>query len=435
MLHLGCGLDYLPEAINLDLHDITVADLQGDVLSLPLSSGCCSRVIARHLLEHLGYAGSIYALAEWHRVMEPGAALFVETPDRLDACQDLATATKDSEALNWAFGLSSPGYTHRTLFDETELLDVVQRAGFSQATISRHGAHRSVLRLRAQKTAGTASNLRACLHQGFVAAGILDPISAPPRFFHLERICDAVIGLVEGRDTKDPEEVLTRALGISARFSPRVSVVVLRSLVTAGIASYERCEPFVELARHLVDIQLPARLVNAVRHSAPVPGSQSSRIRQVSRSFDHYLAGLLVPEEPSLKAYRDYFESRLLTPEPDSAIDSFCPESLSLLARRSCALGQRAFARKDWPRAREFLELAVDFDADSPLPLWNLARLEMVEQRPLEAMGRYAALLELLPSLTDSLCPELDAVTGRTSGEWRRYARPVTGLPEDGAGQ
>ena len=80
-LHLGCGGQHRPGAINVDRHDLRVADLCADARRLPVGTETCDAVVADHLLEHLGYVGATYALAEMFRVLRPDGRLELETPD------------------------------------------------------------------------------------------------------------------------------------------------------------------------------------------------------------------------------------------------------------------------------------------------------------------------------------------------------------------
>jgi hypothetical protein len=123
----------LGDAVNVDLQDRTVADLVADARRLPFRDNAFTAVIADQLIEHLGYAGAIYALAEWFRVLRPGGELIIETPDPAGSFKRFlaarSPAAKD-RALGWIFGDEAPGYSHTFLYPRDLLELMVVRAGF-----------------------------------------------------------------------------------------------------------------------------------------------------------------------------------------------------------------------------------------------------------------------------------------------------------------
>jgi predicted SAM-dependent methyltransferase/tetratricopeptide (TPR) repeat protein len=416
LLHLGCGLDYRPGAVNVDRHTLAAADLQADALRLPLAARSVARIEARHLVEHLGYAGTIYALAEWWRVLEPQGTLLVETPDRTAACRAAAEPDAPAQALHWVFGLPWPGYQHRTLFDGEELGDLAERTGFEGVEIARPDAPQPTLRLIARKAGTRLAGLRARLHAGFVAAGIVEPLSAPPHLAHLETICDRVIAAAEALPREGATACLAAALGATARYDPRVTEVAVQVLVAQGFVPEGEAEPFLDLAHSLVDGAFPARLATYLRRNPAPPGTQAHRLRRLADQASLYLTARLHPGEPALQPARQAFEAAATpvsaaTRAGESRV--FCGEMVAGLAREETVRGVRAFARNELGVAREHLEAAVAYDADNPLPVWNLARLALAEGQRLEALAWYAALLELLPGAADALRAEMDAVTGR----------------------
>ena len=79
LLHVGCGEVYRPDAVNVDLHDSTVADLLCDAARLPFADATFQEIEANQVLEHLDFAGVTTALAEFHRVLVPNGLLALET--------------------------------------------------------------------------------------------------------------------------------------------------------------------------------------------------------------------------------------------------------------------------------------------------------------------------------------------------------------------
>lgn len=80
-LHLGCGRDYRPGWINIDLR--YRADLCVDLRKpLPFRRSSAAFIYAEHLLEHLAYPCSAFQLLlECARVLMPGGQLRIGVPD------------------------------------------------------------------------------------------------------------------------------------------------------------------------------------------------------------------------------------------------------------------------------------------------------------------------------------------------------------------
>lgn len=424
-LHLGCGLDHRPGAINLDRYELAGADLQADALRLPLADNSVAHIAALHLLEHLDYAGALFALAEWQRVLKPGGTLHVETPDRAPACRAAAEAEPSIQALHWLFGLSLPGYAHRTLFDAADLQTLAARAGLDVVEVVARGRTQPVLRLQARKGDSRRAQLLARLHRGFVTAGLVELEQGPPYLAHLETVCDGVLAAVEALPQTSGDACLASILGAASRGDPRAAEVAFRVLTGHGVLPGSLAAPYLTLVRALHDEAFPARQAAYLRrHPAPV-GTQAMRLRRLEERVSLYLTARLHPGEATLQPLRRDFDTTTadLT-AADREIAFFCGESVAALARRETARGVRAFARGDLQPAQHHLQAAAAYDADNPLPVWNLARLALAQGRRLDALDHYAGLLELLPEAASALSPEIDAVTGRDPAALASFCRP-----------
>jgi predicted SAM-dependent methyltransferase len=426
VLNLGCGLNYVPGTVNTDRHALT-ADLQADALRLPLPGNSVDRIEAHQLVEHLGHAGTIYALGEWWRVLKDGATISIETPDRQAACRAAAEPGAPAPALHWVFGLPVIGNEHRTLFEQDELRGLVEREGFALVESTRAGMPRPCFRLTACKRTDPLTELRVRLRAGFVTAGIIDPLTAPPHLAHLETICDQVVAAAKDLARGGETSGLAAVLGATARYDPRTTQVAVLVLVDQGFVSPEPAEPYLALAQALIRESFPARLAAYLRQAPPHPGTQSGRLRWLQDQASLYLTSRLYPGEAALHLLRDEFESAtaILTPS-DEQITVLCAETLANLSHLETARGVRAFARHDYSIVRKHLEAALSYDADNPLPVWNLARLALLEAHRIKALEHYAALLEMLPEIHGILRSEIDAVTGRDPENLDRFLGPVT---------
>ena len=86
-LHLGCGANYLPGYINVDLPAAgqTVmrakADVYQDFRTLTYADNSIDEIRSHHVLEHFSRAEAVKLLLKWRRWLASGGVLQIETPD------------------------------------------------------------------------------------------------------------------------------------------------------------------------------------------------------------------------------------------------------------------------------------------------------------------------------------------------------------------
>ena len=163
-LNLGCGPNYKPGWVNIDLFDST-ADLMLDLREpLPFADGSVVRIHSEHSFEHFSYPYEVNRLlAECLRVLADGGVFEVDVPDTERAIYDyhvdrdpekLARARqlwhRDSwcdlplHQLNYHF---RQGTEHKYAWDFETLASVLAKAGFSNIERKPRGS----LYVRAQK--------------------------------------------------------------------------------------------------------------------------------------------------------------------------------------------------------------------------------------------------------------------------------------------
>jgi len=78
-LNLGCGQEYMPGYVNIDLNKKVKADRYLDVTKkLPFAANSVEEIRAHHLIEDFDNLENV--LKEWHRVLKPGGVLRVWVP-------------------------------------------------------------------------------------------------------------------------------------------------------------------------------------------------------------------------------------------------------------------------------------------------------------------------------------------------------------------
>jgi SAM-dependent methyltransferase len=80
VLHIGCGVHKMPDAIGLDITPLPGVDIALDLdrEKLPFPDNRFEKVYAHHVLEHIRNLADV--LGELHRVCKPGAVIDIVVP-------------------------------------------------------------------------------------------------------------------------------------------------------------------------------------------------------------------------------------------------------------------------------------------------------------------------------------------------------------------
>ena len=137
-LHLGCGENYMPGFVNVDLHD-PGADVRADVRSLPFEDGSFDWVESHHLIEHLTHDDAVKAITEWRRVLRPGGHMFLSCPDLVSCVATLKDATFNPALWEGfaraVYGTDEPGMKHQFGYCRESLEATMKAAGFNEIEV------------------------------------------------------------------------------------------------------------------------------------------------------------------------------------------------------------------------------------------------------------------------------------------------------------
>lgn len=145
-LHLGCGRVIIPGWQNLDFHPEPGAIRCDLSKPLPYPDASVDLIFSEHFIEHLTREQGVALLKECRRVLKPGGAVRISTPD-LDTLVD-AYKSRDLErykSVGWLPGSAAKmmnegmrSWGHLFLYCEMELIRAFQEAGFG-GLILRYG--------------------------------------------------------------------------------------------------------------------------------------------------------------------------------------------------------------------------------------------------------------------------------------------------------
>lgn len=148
-LHLGAGPIALDGWLNTDLDPAAGAVLLDVTRRFPFAEGTFDYVFSEHQIEHLTHEQGLRMLRESHRVLRPGGAIRVATPD-LERLLSLLRRehpladryveeivrrfVPEADAPRPAYAVNNVlyGHGHRFVYDEDALRAALERAGFDQ---------------------------------------------------------------------------------------------------------------------------------------------------------------------------------------------------------------------------------------------------------------------------------------------------------------
>ena len=122
MLNLGCGRQFHPDWINVDLEAVSDEVLEHDLTrGLPFEEESIDVVYHSHVLEHLKPQEGVKLLEECFRVMKPGGVLRIVVPD----LECIARLYLENHQLAWQ---GKPGANTNYQWMKLELLDQMVRS-------------------------------------------------------------------------------------------------------------------------------------------------------------------------------------------------------------------------------------------------------------------------------------------------------------------
>ncbi len=418
-LHLGCGDEYRPGWVNVDMYDTSVADVVGDVIDLPFESGSIDQIEADHLLEHFDYVHCRYVLSEWFRVLRKGGNLVLETPDISAAFKSLISSRTRSRVgeIQWIYGIDSPGLQHRTGFTFTILKDLLEETGFVEVSREKQETHTYEAGLRIRGTKGEhaksydfrADLRREILHQlPRTDSSLLVPIE------------DHINPVLRGFDPTSNASV--------ARVEEHLAELTV-SAVPLGLAFLETCARWsltnsarAELYRASLKYLEESRFIERAC-SLWAKNRKGRDLESDFRQFRQRLkASALRVLTGKISATEEFRYLLSLSPSRLELLDL---NLLLLESRKMFNEGVKHFSEGRLAEAKDAFEGALALHPTNPLAYWNLARIESATsgQTPTATQLYDAALEHSALKMKRAISKELELLR---SGEPTTHSKPVT---------
>jgi len=429
-LNVGCGSTYRPGYVNIDITASHVADLHATATALPFTDGVFQRVDMIHVIEHLGYAGSLHALAEAWRVLEPNGMLVIETPEPEGSFKrflDDESRTSRAQLLSWIFGLDAPGYAHRLLYPADLLRRMLDDAGFEALHFEKPMTHLYApgQRVTARKAGLPVHGVLAGLRRWIRTSGGVD-LSHQLHALDFERVFIAN-ALALGGASPAPGDPIGAALA-NIMTSPAAAVVWLELMATERVRARVDCERLTAVARAAEQVDLAARmaaLLEGLVDDGTPENDGWSWLR--GRGMSALVEALSAAPGKEMTALATAL------PEPvEAAWLGRRPVIRSVFEARVAWMHDRAvglLCKGRYKEATKLLEQAARSRIHPFYPLWNLAVAHAAAGRLDQSIGMYLAAIEESPPETMPALTRETVIACMHAGKWVEAADFASRLP------
>lgn len=135
-LNLGCGTNYIPGFIHIDVREFDHIDFVSEVNKLEMfHSGQVDLIYASHVLEHFKRDETESVLKEWYRVLKENGILRLAVPD-FESIVNIYMKNKDiDQIMGLLHGRQDYEYNiHYRSFDFFSLSKLLKKIGFKKVS-------------------------------------------------------------------------------------------------------------------------------------------------------------------------------------------------------------------------------------------------------------------------------------------------------------
>ena len=378
-LNIGCGKKYDPDYCNIDLYEDLVADRLMSAFNLDFDDNTCDEIKAIHIIEHLSFFETIYALSEFFRVLEPNAKLILETPDLEKTCQHYlkANGEQKKEILGWFFGIPHKGLQHKICFPPFLLIELLENTGFDNIITSRFYNDETIpsVRFKCFKSGnGDKFEVFQVISKLRKELLLSNQIDFADSFLIKEQedlVTYIASKLLELKKTKKKE--LIKELFVELLFKwPKIVKTLLIAIEKESYISQVESLRIKEISELLIEHNIVNILFNSVTEGATNPGTQRIVFFSVE-SFARKLIENLLNSKENQEGYLEKLKNLQKTSK-DLSNTIFSATLIERKALNYFYLGIKSFHQKNYTHAHNLFLRAIKLNRDNYLFFWNLSR-------------------------------------------------------------
>jgi len=379
-LNIGCGKKYDPAYFNIDLYEDLVADRLMSAFNLEFDDNTCDETKAIHIIEHLSFFETIYALSEFFRVLEPNGKLILETPDLEKTCQHYlkANGEQKKEILGWFFGIPHKGLQHKICFPPYLLRELLSNAGFRNISTVFYYNNESIpsVRFKCNKLdEGYSLKIFQIITKIRKTMLVKNYVDFTDSFIIKEQedlIAKFAIELLK-LEKNDKSDKIFDVLSDICIKSPKFAKFFLEAIENKDLLSENEIKYILKTIELLIDLNFPNILLNSLKKGPLKPGTQKiifSSIESFAKSIITKLNQFEEDRDKTIENLKNLSENI-----KEIEINFF---SFNLIEQKSLDYyykGIKAFYKKNFRTAHnKFLE-AIRLYRDDLFYYWNIAKV------------------------------------------------------------
>jgi hypothetical protein len=374
-LNIGCGKQYIPGYINVDLFEDGIADIVAPADSLDfVTDNSVEEIVTYQLIEHLGLINFYKTLAHWAVKLKPGGKLSIETPD-LEKSLEVLVNKKSEKDLDWLFGVSDPGQVHNRPFFSEELIKILKLIGFEKIQIKEPLGFWKINTFRLEGKTGN-SDFRARVIE---------------KWCELKPTQGTFYELPFDKIYTPPSEKILAELSI---VNPKLSLILLDALKNQN----KKVQSWKKIIKEFDLHKLNHFLYLLLLHTKRKPNEQKQVVKNITTKVKKLIIKSLkngMVNLADLKIKNNLKDFTKLLDKYSYITNFFSTHNINELSMLECALGVKAFSNKKYGFASKHFKISTQFNSQNTISWWNLARTEWINDNKNEAEIAFDNAFEL----------------------------------------
>ncbi len=379
-LNIGCGKKYDPNYCNIDLYEDLVADKLMSAFNLEFDDNTCDEIKAIHIIEHLSFFETIYALSEFFRVLEPNGNLILETPDLEKTCHHYlkANGEQKKEILGWFFGIPHKGLQHKICFPPFLLKELLSNAGFRSISTVFYYNNESIPSVRFKcKKLDEGYSLKIFQIITKIRKTMLDTnyVDFTDSFTIKEQedlIAKFALELLKLENNDKKDKIFEIFTEISIK-SPKFTIFCLEAIENKNFLSKNEISFILKTNELLIDLKFPDILLNSLKKGPLKPGAQKivfSSIESFAKSIITKLYQFEKDRDKTIEKLKEISENIR-----EIGISLFSYNTIEQKSLDYYYKGIKAFYLKNYRKAHNKFLDAIRLYRDDLFYYWNLAKV------------------------------------------------------------